>query len=122
MKRTVQALLFASLLLAGCANSPAGSDPVERSTARSLTATEISKVNENLTGICKAIVHYGLDPDRQIRRHVASQVEPLVRAVSAGSREGPTIQRRVRSTIRKLVARYRQCEPTMLAQIKGGLG
>ena len=122
MKRTIQGVLVASLLIVGCGNSPAETVPADRGASNHLTESEIAEVRENLGGICNAIVQYGLVPDREIHQHIRTRLQPLARAVDVGSQTAPVIRKRARSTILDLATRYRHCDPGMVPEIQAGLG
>lgn len=117
MKRTIQGLIVTSLLLFGCGNSTFQAVPVENVASNEATIREIREVTENLTGICRAITHYGLVSDREIKAYVKRKAEGLLERARVGSSYAPEVQAESRRGVDQIIRRYSRCDPAIAEEI-----
>lgn len=92
------------------------------STTSVMSTREMRKVEENLSGICNAIVNYGLVLDREIRTYVRGRTEGLVNLVRSVSKLEADAAGVARSTLARLAGRYSQCDPVLAAEMRQATG
>lgn len=111
MKRAIQGLLVTSILLIGCASTTVDTVAPEKRISESVSASELTDTRENLTGICVAMIRYGLPRDDQTRTHIEEKIEWLDETAheqpELESTEGHTAE----ETLEMIEGGYRRCDP-----------
>lgn|GEM_PF-6275406 len=77
MKRVLQVVMVISVLLAGCGNSVHRSDHEVSKPSDASAAAAVAEAQRRVTGVCEAILSYGLPLDGETRAWLRDQLELL---------------------------------------------
>ena len=121
MKRTIQGLLIASVLIIGCTSSDTESRPAQPVQNSQLTPVELADIETRLEGICIAMKLHGLPRRPDTREYLREKIRVLASLVTADPELRSTAGSTALESLEKFADAYRGCDPVIADEIRGQL-
>ena len=117
MKRTIQGLLVASVMIIGCTSSDTESRPAQPVRNSQLAPVELADIEARLDGICTAMKLHGLPRRPDTRVYLREKIRALVSVAMADPELRSTAGSTALESLEKYADAYRGCDPVIADEI-----